>query len=57
MSKKIKFVAHLKINVDYDGDFEYKNEEELCEKVTQIVTDGIWEISVKEVEEEEKENV
>lgn len=59
MSKKVKFIAHLKISCNYDGDIEYENDEELLEKVTQIVNKGTWVNSVEEVEvdEKEKENV
>lgn len=58
MSKKVKFIAHLKINCNYDGDIEYENDEELLEKVTQIVNQGTLVKSVEtvEVDEEEKEN-
>lgn len=60
MSKKVKFVAHLKVSCNYDGDIEFENDEEMQEKVTQIIANNtIWETSVEEVEvdEEEKENV
>lgn len=60
MSKKVKLIAHLKVNCNYDGDIEFENEEEMQEKVTQIITNNtICETSVEEVEvdEEEKENV
>lgn len=60
MSKKVKFIAHLKVSCNYDGDIEFENDEEMQEKVTQIITNNtIWETSVEEVEvdEEEKENV
>lgn len=59
MNKKVKFIAHLKINCNYDGDIEYENDEELLEKVTQIVNQGTLVKSVEtvEVDEEEKENV
>lgn len=59
MSKKVKFIAHLKISCNYDGDIEYENDEELLEKVTQIVNQGTLVKSVEtvEVDEEEKENV
>lgn len=58
MSKKVKFIAHLKINCNYNGNIEFENDEELLEKVTEIVTNSIWEMDVEEVEvdEEEKEN-
>ncbi len=29
MSKKIKFIARLKINCNYNGDIEFENDEEL----------------------------
>ena len=59
MSKKVKFIAHLKISCNYDDDIEYENDEELLEKVTQIVNQGTLVKSVEtvEVDEEEKENV
>lgn len=60
MSKKVKLIAHLKVSCNYDGDIEFENEQEMQEKVTQIITNNtIWETSVEEVEvdEEEKENV
>mgnify|MGYP006980635328 FL=1 len=60
MSKKVKFIAHLKISCNYDGDIEFENEEEMQEKVTQIIANNsIWETNVEEVEvdEEEEENV
>ena len=60
MSKKVKFIAHLKISCNYDGDIEYENDEELLEKVTQIVNQGTLVKSVetaRELDEEEKENV
>ena len=60
MSKKVKFISHLKVSCNYDGDIEFENEEEMQEKVTQIIINNtIWETSVEEVEidEEEKENV
>jgi hypothetical protein len=60
MSKKVKFIVHLKISCNYDGDIEFENDEEMQEKVTQIIANNtIWETSVEEVEvdEEEKENV
>lgn len=60
MNKKVKFIAHLKVSCNYDGDIEFENEEEMQEKVTQIIANNsIWETSVEEVEvdEEEKENV
>lgn len=60
MSKKVKFIAHLKVSCNYDGDIEFENEEEMQEKVTQIIANNsIWETSVEEVEvdEKEKENV
>ena len=59
MNKKVKFIAHLKINCNYDDNIEFENDEELLEKVTEIVTNSIWEMDVEEVEvdEEEKENV
>lgn len=59
MSKKVKFIVHLKISCNYDGDIEYENYEELLEKVTQIVKKGTWVNSIEtvEVNEEEKENV
>lgn len=59
MSKKVKFIAHLKISCNYDGDIEYENYEELLEKVTQIVKKGTWVNSIEtvEVDEKEKENV
>lgn len=60
MSKKVKLIAHLKLSCNYDGDIEFENDEEMQEKVTQIITNNtIWETSVEEVEvdEEEKENV
>ncbi len=60
MSKKVKFIAHLKVSCNYDGDIEFENDEEMQEKVTQIIANNtILETSVEEVEvdEEEKENV
>lgn len=60
MSKKVKFIAHLKVSCNYDGDIEFENDEEMQEKVTQIIANKtIWETSIEEVEvdEEEKENV
>lgn len=60
MSKKVKFIAHLKVSCNYDGDIEFENDEEMQEKVTQIIANNtIWETSVEEVavDEEEKENV
>lgn len=60
MSKKVKFIAHLKVSCNYDGDIEFENDEEMQKKVTQIIANNtIWETSVEEVEvdEEEKENV
>lgn len=62
MSKKVKFIAHLKVSCNYDGDIEFENDEEMQEKVTQIIANNtIWETSVDvekvEVDEEEKENV
>lgn len=59
MSKKVKFIAHLKISCNYDGDIKYENDEELLEKVTQIVNKGTLVNSVEtvEVDEKEKENV
>lgn len=59
MSKKVKLIAHLKVSCNYDGDIEFENHEELVEKVTELVTNSIWEMDVEEVEvdEEEKENV
>ena len=51
MSKKVKFIAHLKVSCNYDGDIEFENEEEMQEKVTQIIANNsIWETSVEEVE-------
>lgn len=44
MSKKVKFIAHLKINCNYNGDIEFENHEELVEKVTELVTNSIWEV-------------
>lgn len=56
MSKKVKFIAHLKINCNYDGDIEFENEEEMQEKVTQIIANNtIWETSVEEVEVDEED--
>lgn len=59
MSKKVKFIAHLKISCNYDGDIEYENYEELLEKATQIVNQGtlVKLVETVEVDEEEKENV
>ena len=60
MSKKVKFIAHLKVSCNYDGDIEFENDEEMQKKVTQIIANNtIWETSVEEVavDEEEKENV
>lgn len=60
MSKKVKFIAHLKVSCNYDGDIEFENDEEMQEKVNQIIANNIiWETSVEkvEVDEEEKENV
>ena len=60
MSKKVKFIAHLKVSCNLDGDIEFENDEEMQEKVTQIIANNtIWETSVEkvEVDEEEKENV
>ena len=59
MSKKVKFIAHLKINCNYVGDIEFENHEEMVEKVTEIITNSIWEMDVEkvEVDEKEKENV
>lgn len=59
MSKKVKFIAHLKVSCNHNGDIEFENQEELVEKVTEIVTNSIWKMDVEEVEfdEEEKENV
>lgn len=60
MSKKVKLIAHLKVSCNYDDDIEFENEQEMQEKVTQIIANNtIWETSVEEVEvdEEEKENV
>lgn len=57
MSKKVKFIAHLKINCNYNGDIEFENEEEMQEKVTQIITNNtIWETSVEEVEVDEEDS-
>ena len=58
MSKKVKFKAHLKISCNFDDDIEYENDEELLEKVTQIVNQGTLVKSVEtvEVDEEEKNN-
>lgn len=53
MSKKVKFIAHLKVSCNYDGDIEFENEEELVEKVTEIVTNSIWQMDVEEVEVDE----
>lgn len=51
MSKKVKFVAHLKVSCNYDGNIEFENDEEMQEKVTQIIANNaIWETSVEEVE-------
>lgn len=56
MSKKVKFIAHLKVSCNYDGDIEFENEEEMQEKVTQIIANNsIWETSVEEVEVEDNE--
>lgn len=56
MSKKVKLIAHLKINCNYDGDIEFENEEEMQEKVTQIIANNtIWETSVEEVEVDEED--
>ena len=55
MSKKVKFIAHLKINCNYDGNIEFENDEELKEKVTEIITNSIWDMSIKEVEVEDNE--
>lgn len=59
MSKKVKFIAHIKINCNYDDNIEFENDEELVEKVTEIVTNTIWEMNVEEVEVDdgEEENV
>ena len=59
MSKKVKFIAHLKVSCNYDGDIEFENDEEMQEKVTQIIANNtIWETSVDvekvDVDEEEK---
>ena len=51
MSKKVKFVAHLKVSCNYDVNIEFENDEEMQEKVTQIIANNaIWETSVEEVE-------
>ena len=55
MSKKVKFIAHIKINCNYNGDIEFENHEELVEKVTELVTNSIWEMDVEEVEVDEEE--
>ena len=56
MSKKVKFIAHLKVSCNWDGDIEFENEEEMQEKVTQIITNNtIWETSVEEVEVDEED--
>ena len=55
MNKKVKFIAHLKINCNYDGNIEFENDEEVQEKVTEIITNSIWDMSVEEVEVDEKE--
>ena len=57
MNKKVKFIAHLKINCNYDGGIEYENYEELSEKVNQIIKESIFVKSVEIVNAEEKENV
>ena len=55
MSKKVKFVAHLKVSCNYDGDIEYENDEELLEKVTQIVNKSTLVKSVETVEVDEED--
>lgn len=55
MSKKVKFIVHLKISCNYDGDIECENDEELLEKVTQIVNQGTLVKSVETVEVDEEE--
>lgn len=56
MSKKVKLIAHLKVSYNYDDDIEFENEEELQEKVTQLITNNtIWETSVEEVEVDEED--
>ena len=56
MSKKVKFVAHLKVSCNYDGNIEFENDEEMQEKVTQIIANNaIWETSVEEVEVDEED--
>lgn len=57
MSKKIKFIAHLKVSCNYDGDIEFENEEEMQEKVNQIIANNtIWETSVEKVEVDEEDS-
>ena len=55
MSKKVKFIVHLKISCNYDGDIEYENDEELLEKVTQIVNKSTLVKSVETVEVDEED--
>lgn len=56
MSKKVKLIAHLKVSCNYDSGIEFENEEELQEKVTQIIVNNtIWETSVEEVEVDEED--
>ena len=55
MSKKVKLIAHIKINCNYNGNIEFENHEELVEKVTEIFTNSIWEKDVEEVEVDEED--